>query len=172
MRTALAIVVAAAGSGILPACNAQAPRAAVDPAAEKAAVEKLLRDQLAGTLQPGEAGADGYVSIAAEDIVVLQPNAPRVDGRKAVRDWSLQFTSAKGWSVSWKATDVQVAASGDLAYAVGTYELSLEDAKGNPVTDKGKFLDAFRKQADGSWKQTVISYNSDLPVGGAAAPQP
>jgi hypothetical protein len=39
------------------------------------------------------------------------------------------------------------------------------------VADKGKFLDAFKKQADGSWKQTVISYNSDLPVGGAPEPK-
>ena len=171
MKTACAFMAVVAGLGLLLGCATQAPKPVVDLAAEKAAVEKLLSDQLVATNQPGDAGATGYVSIAAEDIVLLQPNGGRVDGRKAVRDWSLQFTSAKDWSVSWKTNHVEVAASGDLAYAIGTYELSLKDAKGDTVADKGKFLDAFKKQADGSWKQTVISYSSDLPVGGALEPK-
>jgi uncharacterized protein (TIGR02246 family) len=141
----------------------------VDIDAERAAIEQLLDDQLAATNQAGEAGADGYVSLATDDIVVLPPNATRVDGRQAVRDWALQFTSAEGWSVSWKPTRVEVAASGDLAYAIGTYESSMTDADGNPVTDQGKFLDTFAKQADGSWRMTVIIYSSDLPVAGAPA---
>jgi ketosteroid isomerase-like protein len=47
----------------------------------------------------------------------------------------------------------------------------VKDAKGNAVTDKGKFLDTLKKQADGKWKLTVIAFNSDLPVAGAPAPK-
>jgi ketosteroid isomerase-like protein len=154
MRTSLALIAVVAGPGLLLGCAAGAPTRAVDLAAEKAAVEQVLRAQLAATNQAGEAGAEGYVSVAAEDLVLLRPNAARLDGRKAVRDWSLQLTSATDWSVSWKADRIEVAASGDVAYAIGTYELSLKDANGNAVADKGKFLDAFTKQPDGSWRQT------------------
>jgi ketosteroid isomerase-like protein len=153
--------------GLVFGCATPPARPAVDIEAEKAVIEQLLDDQLAGTNQAGEAGADGYVSIATDELVLLPPNATRIDGRQAVRDWSLQFTSAEGWSVSWKPTQVEVAASGDLAYAIGTYELSLTDADGNAVADEGKFLNMFEKQADGEWRLTIISYSSDLPVAGA-----
>jgi len=171
MKTACAVVAVVAGLGLLLGCATQPPKSVVDLAAEKAAVEKLVSDQLAGTNQPGEAGADGYVSIVSEDVVVLPPNGKRVDGRKAARDWALENTSAQDWTVSWKATHVEISASGDLAYAIGTYELSLKDANGNTVRDTGKFLDGFKKQADGRWKETVVSFNSDLPVGGSPAPK-
>ena len=159
--------VALLASGLLLGCATPPAGPAVDINAEKAAIEQLLADQLAATNQPGEAGADGYVSIATDDIVVLPPNATRVDGRQAVRDWSMQFTSAEQWSVSWSPTRIEIAASGDLAYAIGTYEFSLTDANGNAVADEGKFLDTFEKQADGEWRQTVISFSSDLPVAAA-----
>lgn len=48
--------------------------------------------------------------------------------------------------------------SGDLAYAIGTYAFA------NPPIDKGKFFDVWTKQADGSWKAVVSTFNSDLPV--------
>jgi hypothetical protein len=64
---------------------------------------------------------------------------------------------------------VDVAASGDLAHAVGTYELSYEDAGGTAIRDTGKFLDVFRKPADGRWQQTVVMFSSDLPAGGVSA---
>jgi ketosteroid isomerase-like protein len=167
MKTECTSIALVGGLGLLMGCSAPAPKPTVDLAAEKAAVELLMSEQLEATRQPGEAGADGYVSTAGEDLVLLPPNAARLDGRKAIRDWALQFTSATHWSPSWTATRVEVAASGDLAYAIGTYELSLIDPNGKTVADKGKFLDAFRKDSDGSWRLTVISYSSDLPIGDA-----
>ena len=151
---------------LLSACAAPSRGPAVDLTAEKAAIEGLIRDQLAGTNQLGEAGADGYVSGASEDVIMLPPNGKRVEGRQAVRDWALQQTSSAGFSAKWAAERVEVATSGDLAYAIGSYELSVMDAEGNAVSDQGKWMDAFRKGADGSWKITAMTFNSDLPVQG------
>ena len=102
----------------------------------------------------------------ADDILWLPPNGQRVLGRKAVRDRMLQLTSARHWSARWKADRVDVAASLDIAHAVGTYELSYEDAGGAAIRDTGKFLDTFRKQADGRWQETAIMFSSDMPAGG------
>ena len=135
-------------------------------AAERSAVEALIREQLAATNQPGEAGADGYVSVASADVILLPPNGERLEGRGAVRDWVLQVTSLGDYSVTWAADRVEVAASGDLAYAIGSYEQSFTDAEGNAVTDRGKFMDGFRKGANGDWEMTVIAFNSDLPLEG------
>jgi ketosteroid isomerase-like protein len=151
-------------------CTAPPQEPAVDLAAERSAIEGLIRDQLAANNQPGAAGADGYVSVASEDVILLPPNAERVEGRQAVRDFVLQFTSSADFSITYSAEQVEVASSGDLAYAIGSYEFSLTDAEGNAVTDRGKFMDALRKAADGTWKVTVITFSSDLPVqvGGSA----
>ena len=143
--------------------NSDGPARSVGLAAEKAAIEKVLAEQLAATNRGGEAGADGYVAIVTDDVVLLPPHGPRVSGRKAVREWALPTVSAGHWSARWKADRVDVAASGDLAYAVGTYELSYEDAGGNAVRDTGKFMNTFRKQPDG-WRATLIMFNSDLPL--------
>ena len=164
MKTACALIAVVAVPWLFAGCAAEPPPPAVDLAADRAAVEQVLRDQLTGTNRPGEEGADGYVSVATEDIVLLQPNAERVDGRGAVRALMLSRTSADDWSVSWAATQVEVAAAGDLAYAIGTYELSLKDAEGNAVADEGKWLNVFRKQADGSWQASSGMFNSDLPL--------
>ena len=141
----------------------------VDIAAENATIEKMLADWVVATNQGGEAGADGYASFVTEDAVFLPPNAERVDGRAGVRKWVLQFTQAEDFSIDWKATSIEVAADAKLAYAIGTFEYSLKDAGGNPVSDKGKFVDVFKKQADGSWKRSVGIFNSDLPLPGGTA---
>ena len=151
---------------VLAGCAPAAPQ--VDIAAEKAAIEKMLADWVDAANQGGEAGAEGYASFVTEDATVLPPNAERIDGRESVREWVLQFTQAEDFSIDWKATDIEVAADGKLAYAIGTYEYSLKDDGGNPVSDKGKFVDLFKKQADGSWKRSVGIFNSDLPTPGAA----
>lgn len=151
---------------LLSGCTAPPQTPAIDLAAERSAVEGLIREQLAATNQPGEAGADGYVSVASEDLIVLPPNGERLEGRQAVRDWALQITSLGDFSVTWAADRVEVATSGDLAYAIGSYEQSFTDAEGNAVTDRGKFMDGFRKGANGDWEMTVIAFNSDLPVEG------
>ncbi len=160
------IVFATISALVLSGCAPTGPQ--VDIGAEKAAIEQMLADWLVATNKPGEEGAEGYASFMTEYSVSLPPNAERVDGRAGVRELILQFTQAEDFSIDWKATSIEVAADGTVAYGIGTFEYSLKDAAGNPVSDKGKWVDVFKKQADGSWKCSVGMWSSDLPVGGAA----
>jgi len=64
-----------------------------------------------------------------------------------------------------------VAQSGDLAFSSGAYEVTLNDPTGKPVNDRGKFLEVWKKQADGKWKCTMDIWNSDLPASAPAAPE-
>jgi ketosteroid isomerase-like protein len=146
----------------LAGCAPTAPQ--VDIEAEKAAIGQMLADWLEATNKPVEEGADEYVSYATEDAVWLPPNAERIDGRAGIREWALQPTGAEDFSVDWKTTSIEVAADGRLAYAIGTYELSQKDASRNPVSDKGKWVNVYKKQADGSWKCSVAMWSSDLPA--------
>ena len=127
------------------AADAQAVRAA-DEAWSKAAAAKDL---------------EGCLSFLADDITTLAPNSPVKTGKDAARkSWTESFTRP-GFSISWKIDKVE-ASGGDLAYSMGSYEESMDDAKGKPVTDRGKYVTIWKKQADGKWKAVVDAFNSDL----------
>ena len=128
------------------------------------------------TLNPGRpkkaAGAkdiDKTVSYYSEDAVVMPPNAASATTKEAIRAlWKDLLTDA---NISWKTKKVEVAQSGDLAFSSGAYEVTLNDPTGKPVNDRGKFLEVWKKQADGKWKCTMDIWNSDLPASAPAAPE-
>lgn len=133
--------------------------------ADRAALEQTLSDWAEASNQGGDTGADGFAAFVTEDGVMLPPNQKRADGQAAIRGWALGLTSAQSFNISWKTGRAYVTAGSKLAYAVGVFELSLKDGAGNLVTDRGKFLDAFERQAEGTWLCTVGSWNSDQPAG-------
>ena len=107
-----------------------------------------------------EAVASG---IYTADAIRMDPNQPALVGKDAIRaslqKYFDQF-SEEGRNV---AEDVRV--SGDLAVARGTFE-GKENLKagGYSAQFKGKWIAAYQRQADGSWKAFWDIYNSDLPV--------
>ena len=110
---------------------------------------------------------DGTVSYYADDAEMLAPNAPIASGKPAIRTlWSAMLSPEV--SVSWQASKVEVARSGDLAYLTGTYQVTAKDPKSKMAPDKGKLVEVWKKQADGNWKTIVDIFNSDLPI---AAPE-
>lgn len=107
---------------------------------------------------------DGTVAFYGDNAVLLAPNAPIATDRKSIRD-SWAGLLGPNTAISWKPSKAEVASSGDLGYVYGTYSLAIQDPKGGaPVRDTGKFVEIWKKQADGSWKCIVDTYNSDLPA--------
>lgn len=104
------------------------------------------------------------VSYYSDDAVVMPPNIPTLTGKDAIRNLWKSMLEAPTFSGGWKATKVEVARSGDLAYVSGSYEFNEKDPAGNPITDKGKYLEVWKKQSDGNWKCVADMFNSDLPT--------
>ncbi len=90
-------------------------------------------------------------------------------GKEPIRAIWKGMLGAPGFSGGWKPTKVEVARSGDLGYVSGTYEFSENDTTGKSMTDRGKFVEVWKKQADGTWKCVADIFNTNLPL--AAAPQ-
>ncbi len=134
----------------------------------RAADEAAVRDADAQwSKTAGSGDVDGTVAYYVDDASLLPPNAPIASGKQAIRAmWASLL--APGTTISWEATKVEVARSGDLATVIGTYQDSVKDPQGNPVNDRGKFVEVWKKQADGKWKVVADIFNSDLPA--AAAP--
>jgi ketosteroid isomerase-like protein len=112
----------------------------------------------------GARDVDKTVSYYTAEAVVLPPNIPALTTKEAIRGLWQSMLGSSGFSGGWKATRVEVARSSDLAYVTGTYEFTERDAGGGPMTDKGKFLEVWKKQTDGSWKCVVDMFSSDLPI--------
>jgi uncharacterized protein (TIGR02246 family) len=146
---------------IASACNQAPPDT-------RAADEAAIREADAQwSKTAGAKDVDGTVAYYTDDATVLPPNAPMVTGRRAIRAvWSQLL--GPGTSIAWQADKVEVARSGDLSYILGTYQLTTNDPQGNPVNDKGKFVEVWKKQADGKWKVVADIFNSDLPVAAPA----
>jgi len=105
------------------------------------------------------------VAFYADDAVMLPPNAPIIAGQKSIRQAWADMLGPNTTSISWKASKVEVAKSGELGYIYGTYQDSVQDPKGGPpVRDTGKLVEIWKRQPDGEWKCIVDTYNSDLPL--------
>src|SRR5437762_12197959 len=138
-------------------------------AAADTKIEQALRDLDAKwSAAAGAKDIDKTVSYYSEDAVVMPPNAPSAKTRETIRSAWKEMLTSPGAAIRWKATKVEVAKSGDLAYVSGTYEETMTDASGKPVNDHGKYVEAWEKQSDGTWKDVADICNSDLPVAGPA----
>ena len=135
-------------------------------------IEQDLRDLDAKwSAAAGAKDIDKTVSYYSEDAIVMPPNAPSATTRETIRSAWKEMLTSPGAAIRWKATKVEVAKSGDLAYVSGTYEETMTDASGKPVKDHGKYVEIFKKQADGTWKVVSDIWNSDLPASAPTAPE-
>ena len=135
-------------------------------AADTAAIQ-ALDEQWSATAAKND--VEGTIAFYADDAVLLPGNAPIARDRKLIRE-SWAGLLGPDTAVSWKVSKVEVAKSGELGYLYGTYSLAIRDPKGGaPVSDTGKLVEIWKKQADGKWKCIVDTYNSDLPAAPAAA---
>jgi ketosteroid isomerase-like protein len=149
----------------LSGCIALLSFAFVGTGAADTKIEQALRDLDAQwSAAAGAKDLDKTVSYYAEGAIVMPPNASAATTKEAIRSVWKEMLTTPGAAISWKATKVEVAKSGDLAYVSGTYEETITDASGKPVNDRGKYVEIFKKQPDGTWKAVADIWNSDLPV--------
>jgi uncharacterized protein (TIGR02246 family) len=102
---------------------------------------------------------DKTVSFYADDAMVLPPNEPAVTSKDGIRNLWKGFLDSLT-DISWKATRVEMAKSGDMACLIGTYQMTMKDG----TKDRGKYCEVWEKQSDGKWKVGTDMFSSDLPA--------
>lgn len=101
---------------------------------------------------------DKFVSYFAPDGTSYPQGTPAVTGVEGIRKTFAPLMTSPGFALTWTATKTDVAATGDIGYTAGTYEMTVGGA-----TDKGKYVTVWKKQPDGTWKAAVDIFNSDAP---------
>lgn len=171
VRTRITLIIFLLLLSVSAACQTQTgtETAAQTGADTHGADETALRNQdNEWSKAAGTKDVDKTVAFYVDDAVVMPPNSPALTSKEPIRALWKGMLGAPGFSGGWKPTKVEVAKSGELGYVTGTYEFKENDAAGKPITDKGKYVEVWKKQADGTWKCAVDMFSSDLPVAAPA----
>jgi ketosteroid isomerase-like protein len=148
-----------------PVTPAAAPAATVPAAAAaadtRAADEQAIRDLVTQTMDAAaKLDMETYLRFYAPKAALVLPGLPIQYGLSAPRENGFP----EGYKIRMDTVKVEVAQSGDMGYAFGTYEQTAPDAKTRKLTDTvGKWMVVFGKQPDGSWGAIADTYNVDPP---------
>ena len=146
-----------AGSVLLvllsPVCLAQDRPASDEDAIRKADAEWSQSAKLSSL--------DTFLTFYADDASVLPFNAPLVQGKNNIRQFFTELFSKPGWSVSFGPTKIEISKAGDIAYEIGTAQITLNDADNHPSTTPAKYVVAWRKNSDQQWKAVADIFNTD-----------
>lgn len=97
-----------------------------------------------------DGGADAWASWFAEDGAMIQAGVGEIRGRAAIRE-GVAYLDRPGVALRWQPERADIAASGDLGWTTGPWELR-SDGPDSPVATRGRYVSIWRRQPDGTWK--------------------
>lgn len=90
---------------------------------------------------------NSWADTLTSDAIVM-PVDRKLRGRDAILLWARSMPRLS----TFAAPIDEVRGTGDLAYATGSYLLTVTAADGTSSLEQGSFIDILRKQSDGSWR--------------------
>lgn len=141
--------------------TASTPNVAVpDTAATRSAIE-AANARFADAFK--RADKVGLMANYTDDAIIMMPNEVAWRGRAEIDKGFTAFLGQTAFKEGGAKTE-DVMLAGDLAVETGTFAWTLQSKSGTEIKDKGKYLTAWKRQTDGSWKIVRDINNSDLPL--------
>lgn len=107
---------------------------------------------------------DAAMKLYADDAALFVPGAGIIQGSDNLRAALKGAFSDPNSAITITPTKVEVARSGELAYAYGTgLTVTTDPATGKKTRQPSKWVTVFRKQRDGSWQAIADIFNNDGP---------
>ncbi|MEO8812586.1 MAG: DUF4440 domain-containing protein [Caulobacteraceae bacterium] len=104
----------------------------------------------------------------APDAVLMVPGLAPMVGSAAILKGIDETFEQPGFTMTFASDRVDVARSGDLAAARGSYKTTMNDAKtGAPTIESGTYVTVYKPQPGGAWKAVW-----DINTPGIPAPPP
>ncbi len=131
----------------------------VDVEGDIAAIEDVM-NQFAVACNTGD--LELYMSLCADDIVKMGPDAPATFGKEELR--ANEEPLFDNFTLEMVLYPEETQVDGDMGFTRGTFTLSITPkAGGEPIYMDGKALTICKRQGDGSWKISRDCYNSNVP---------
>jgi len=133
---------------------------------EKIAITRLAEEYSAAVT---EGDVQRWAATLSDDILFQSPDQPRASGKAAVIAWGKDtFFDRFDMRLSQSFEDIEV--FGNSAFAHGRFTLELTPSPGGSATrTNGKFMNLFRRAADGTWKYARAGFSFDAPLSVAAS---
>lgn len=144
------LIGAAAVALTLGGCNKTGAAGASDAATVQSAIKA---DEKKWNEQFKSKDMEGLLSHYADDAYFIAPGVKAANGAMAIRKAYADGLADKNFNISFASDKIDVAASGDMAYARGHFSEKYTDPKtGSATSVGGSYLTVYKKQQDGSWK--------------------
>ena len=105
--------------------------------------------------------AAALAALYTRDAQVMPSNSAPIVGPADIQAFWASVMQAGVKSARLETLDVD--AGGDLAVETGRYQLVIQPPGGAQLTDEGKYLVVWCRQANGSWKLYRDMFSSNLP---------
>jgi ketosteroid isomerase-like protein len=106
--------------------------------------------------------SDGLFRYVDADVVIMPPNETAIRGKPAMQSWYGTFLSAFR-TTALSLTNREVTVSNTWATELGEFEWKLQPtAGGDPVVDKGYYIQIWKRTPDG-WRFFREIWNSSIP---------
>lgn len=155
---------------LLLGCGSDEPgagAAAPDARAARAEIDRLRSDWIEAAERDDAEAVAGYY--AEDAVVVTTANPEPARGREAIqRMWAEGFPAVSETEVR----SSEFVAGGDVAYDYGEYTQRVSPPNGEPITERGHYLVALRRQPDGTWKIAKHVAVASSPAGAPAPASP
>jgi uncharacterized protein (TIGR02246 family) len=149
------------------ACNQAPPAATAAPDTHDADVKAINDNETQWNSDWAAKDGDKILAHYADDAVLMTPGTEALKGKDAIKGSLNGMLADKALSLTFKASTVEVAKSGDIAYTQGDYKMTMTDpATHKAANDHGTYVTTYRKQSDGSWKAVSDIATSAVPPGG------
>lgn len=127
-------------------------------------------DQAANIAELRNAWAAAWKTGNAAQLAALYgANAIEMPNRESTVHGAIAIASAYGGEFArFTPNDIvmnseKTVVSGNLAYDMGTFQVSLTPRNGAPTSDSGRYLIILERQSDGGWKIVASMFNSPTP---------
>lgn len=129
---------------------------------QKAEFQKLTDKLVAAVLKNDMAV---MTSMYLDDVYSMPSYKPMQRGKKAMMESAEKEHKAGIKMKTFSLKVVDVFGNKDQVVVIGTYKLSvLMPGQTKAMPDKGKYMDVWQKQLDGSWKIKAEIWNTDVDI--------
>lgn len=102
---------------------------------------------------------EAWSSYITRDAYFAPPGSPPLETESAILDYYRRSFADPLFSLDCEQLEVNVADSGEIAWARGRCDARFTDASGSAGQGESKWMKIWQKQPDGSWKCRVNSWS-------------